>query len=229
MLQFISKDFNDDSKQQQAKQMNRSDDLPGNANNAAESQAVESESQQEQDYLTVDSCDNKIKRGTIALAILFTMGLLCVLFMIKKSSPSVAVGQRTSDELQIESAITQLTGLKLGRGSQIEQIVRRFNQFSDVKKLQIEQLQKNPFVREKYLPTIVLGSEDDSGALARQAESMQLLSIMNSNEGNCCMIDDKILYEGDRIGGFEVCQISDYSVELCADGMRFVLRISPDF
>lgn len=238
MLQFMSEDSKEEKpEERQNEDVDSLDDLPDIADNVTDEQNEQS-SPKQQDYLTVASRDSKIKRGTIVLVILFAVGLLYVLLMIKKSSPSTAVGQMTNEESRIESAIAQLTGLKLGIGGQIDQIVRRFNQFSDVKKLQVEQLQKNPFVREKYLPASGLGSEEagsDVGTealnseLARQVESMQLFSIMHSAEGNCCMIDDKLLYEGDKIGGFEVCRISQYTVELCTDGMKFVLRIPSEF
>jgi len=237
MLQFMNEDSKKDTpEEQQDEHLNSLDDLQDSAEGMADKQDEQSAPNQ-QDFLTVASRDNKIKRGTIVLVILFAAGLFCVLLMIKKSSPSTAMGL-TNEESRIESAIAQLTGLKLGIGGRIDQIVRRFNQFSDVKKLQIEQLQRNPFVREKYFPASGLspegagseaGTEALNSELARQAESMQLFSIMHSDEGNCCMIDDKVLYEGDKIGGFEVCRISQFAVELCTDGMKFVLRIPSEF
>ncbi len=229
MLQFTNEDSNNGRDLRTSQKADSSDNPPDKKDELTDKNTVQSESQQQPDYLAVSSFDKKIKRGTIVLAILFAIGLIYVLLMIKKSSPLAVLGQPSSEELQIESAIAQLMGLKLGGSRQIDQIVRKFNQFSDVKKLQVEQLQKNPFVHERYSPSIVLGSKNNDSVLARQAESMQLLSIMHSSEGNCCMIDDKILYKGDTIGGFEVCRITEYTVELYADGMKFILRIPPEY
>jgi hypothetical protein len=230
MKQFISEDFNSADEERQNKNAGRLGELPGNANDEVNERNTEEAPKQNQDYLMVSPCDNKIKRGTIVLTILFSIGLLFVFVMIKKSSPSSAVGKPTNEELKIEAAITQLTGLKMGSGSQIDHVVRRFNQFSDVKKLQIEKLHKNPFVHEKYFESQKLTTNADDSELSMQAECMQLVSIMYSDEGNCCMINDKILYEGDRIGSFEVCKISEYSVELCAsNGKKFTLKIPRDF
>lgn len=50
--------------------------------------------------------------------------------------------------------------------------------------------------------------------IRQKAESLQLLSIMQSDRGNCCMIDSRILYEGDSVEGFKVHQIADSSVTL---------------
>ena len=46
---------------------------------------------------------------------------------------------------------------------------------------------------------------------------MQLVSIMQTGQGNCCMINGKILYEGDSIQGFVVRQINDSFVKLDAE------------
>ena len=43
---------------------------------------------------------------------------------------------------------------------------------------------------------------------------MQLVTICKSDQGNCCMIDSKILYEGDSIKGFRISRISDNFVKL---------------
>jgi hypothetical protein len=47
-------------------------------------------------------------------------------------------------------------------------------------------------------------------------KDMQLKSIikMPAGQRNCCMIDDKILYEGDLIKGFKVDRIVDNYVKL---------------
>jgi hypothetical protein len=49
---------------------------------------------------------------------------------------------------------------------------------------------------------------------------------MQSNQGNCCMIDDRILYEGDSIEGFKVLQIGDSFVKLESDGVQITLKLS---
>jgi len=62
--------------------------------------------------------------------------------------------------------------------------------------------------------------------LRQQAKDMQLLSIMQSERGNCCMIDDRILYEGDSIKSFTVKQISDSFVKLASEGIEIILKLS---
>lgn len=50
--------------------------------------------------------------------------------------------------------------------------------------------------------------------IRQKAESLQLLSIMQSDRGMCCMIGSSILYEGDSVEGFIVCEIGDSFVTL---------------
>jgi hypothetical protein len=62
--------------------------------------------------------------------------------------------------------------------------------------------------------------------MRQQTKNMQLMSLMQSEQGNCCMIDDKILYEGDLIKGFKVSQIGDGFVKLEWDPKRDEPRLS---
>jgi hypothetical protein len=55
---------------------------------------------------------------------------------------------------------------------------------------------------------------------------MQLLSIVATDTGKCCVIDDKRLYEGDSIRGFNVRQIGDSTVLLESDGVEIILKLS---
>jgi hypothetical protein len=58
----------------------------------------------------------------------------------------------------------------------------------------------------------------------QEAESMRLWSIMQTHQRNMCMIDDKILGEGDSIKGFKVSQIGDSFVKLESEGATIILR-----
>ena len=57
---------------------------------------------------------------------------------------------------------------------------------------------------------------------------MELISILESSKGNCCMIDDKLLYEGDSIGKFEVVKIKPDLVKLRSDNFEVVLKLQSE-
>ena len=183
--------------------------------------------QQGQEYLTVTAQDKNVRKTTSLLAVFFAIGLLCLWFMIKKSTPQEASAAPVStEETQIEMAIARLTGVRSEMFNQMERIVKKFYEFSDVQQVQVKELAKNPFRVEKFLGNLkrtadMQGEDFDINAdlmsqrqLREQAENMQLLAIMQSDQGKCCMIDDKILYEGDLIRGFKVRQIGDNFVKL---------------
>jgi len=197
-----------------------------------QSQSRPSEGRRDEQYLTVAVHGNSVRKTTILLAILFGIGLLCLWFMIKKSTPSAAAAVVNAEETQLKKAITQLIGVKSEIFSRMDEIVKKFYEFSDVQQVKVNELVKNPFKLEMFL-----GNTDEIGIdielmrqqqLKEQARDMQLLSIMQSNadKGSCCMIDDKILYEGDKIRGFEVRQISDSTVWLESEGLEIVLKLS---
>jgi len=191
--------------------------------------------QQEQEYLTVAARGRNVRKTTYLLAILFGAGLVCLLFMIKKSAPKTASAVVSNAEVQIETAIARLTGIKSEMFNRMDEIVGKFYEFSDVQQVKLNELVKNPFERDTFWDGSKQVSNSrrenpnaDAELMRRQAKDLQLLSIMRSDQGNCCMIgvpvfrkdgkmgalDDRILYVGDSIKGFKVSQISDSSVRL---------------
>jgi preprotein translocase subunit SecG len=180
---------------------------------------------EEQEYLTVAAKDSSVRKSTTLLAVLFVIGMLCLWYMIRKSGPSTASAGAKTEEKNIAVAITRITGVKSEMFNRMGEIVNKFYEFSDVPQVEVRELQKNPFELELFLAGLGRKLEDqtdltiDPEAVRRrqikqQAEGLQLYSIMQSEQGNCCMIDNKLLYKGDLIQGFEVSQISDSGVSL---------------
>jgi preprotein translocase subunit SecG len=187
----------------------------------------------QQEYLTVAARDKKnVRRSTIVLAGLFILGLLCLWFMIKKSSPQTAtasLGQVSTEEAQIEMAIAQLTGVRSEMFNRMGEIVKKFYEFSDVQQVKVGELVKNPFKHEIFLGSLKEKSDTEimrQGQLRQQTKDMQLLSIVATDTGKCCVIDDRRLYEGDLIRGFNVRQIGDSTVLLESDGVEIILKLS---
>ena len=181
----------------------------------------------EQEYLTVAAPGKRTRKSTILLAVLFIIGLLCLGYMIKKSTPKAAsAASGVPEETQLETAIARLTGVKSEMFNSMDEIVRKFYEFSDVVQVKVGELVKNPFKLEvlstnvKEEPRIEIKVQEVDTEMVQQqqirqkAKEMQLLSIMQSEHGNCCMIGDKILYEGYFIKDFMVRQIGDNFVKL---------------
>jgi len=199
----------------------------------------DTEKSQESEYLTVAAQGKRVRKSTTLLAVLFIIGLLCLWFMIKKSTPKAASAEAgKTEETLIEKAIARLTGVKSQMFSRMDEIVGKFYEFSEVPQVKVNELAKNPFELETFLANLKekpgageKAHEIDANMLWQQqmrqkSKTMQLLSIMQSNEGNCCMIDDRILYEGDSIEGFKVRQIGDSYVKLESNGVEIVLKLT---
>jgi preprotein translocase subunit SecG len=187
---------------------------------------------QESEFLTVASHGKRVRKTTTLLAILFVIGLVGLVFMIKKSSPETASasGEQTDDTL-VETAIARLTGVKTQMFSRIDEIVGKFYEFSEVPQVEVNELAKNPFELEKTSGNLGTKNEMDARALWQQqlrqnSKGMQLWSIMQTHQGNRCMIDDEILGEGDSIRDFKVIQIGDNFVKLESDGVLIELKLS---
>lgn len=197
--------------------------------------------QQGQEYLTVAARGKNVRKSTILLTGLFILGLLCLWFMIKKSAPQTATaspGRVGTEEAQIEMAITRLIGVRSEMFNRMGEIVKKFYEFSDVQQVKVNELVKNPFKHEIFLGSLKEKSDTEKRnfdinaevmrqqRLRQQTKNMQLLSIMATDTSNCCMIDDRILYEGDSIRGFNVRQIGDSTVLLESDGVEIILKLS---
>ena len=187
---------------------------------------------EDQDYLVPTEHGKSAKRSTIILAVLFTIGAFCLWFMIKKVAPSSIEAAVSAEESQIENAIAQLTGIKSEMHTKIDDIVNQFDRFSDVEQVDVGELKKNPFRLE-------LSAVDSEGSgqvdidreivrerVLRKAENLQLLSIMQSGKGSCCIIDEKLLYEGNSIKNFTVNKIDGRSVELVCEGVKVILKMT---
>jgi len=174
--------------------------------------------QQSQEYLTVAVKGKKVYNTTHLLAVLFGTALLCLWFMVRQNTPDTAAasGPTAADtqQAQIENAIVRLMGASSVMSTRMDRIMKKFYEFSRVQQVGGNELIKNPFRQE-----IFIGNRGSLFAAEHGDPNgdgpIELLSIMKTEEGDyCCMINDKILYEGDSIKGFKVVQIGDGFVKL---------------
>ena len=189
---------------------------------------------QEPEFLTVASHGKRVRKTTTLLVVLFIIGLICLVFMIKKSSPKTASASNSpSEDTLVETAIARLTGVKTQMFNRIDEIVGKFYEFSNVPQVKVNELAKNPFELETISGNIKRSAENEMDAralwqqqLRQNSKGMQLWSIMQTHQGNRCMIDDEILGEGDSIRGFKVTEIGDNFVKLESDGVQIELKLS---
>lgn len=204
---------------------------------AAQMQDAQNESDdslcQQQDFLTVSGQGKKLRQSTIALAVFFAVAALVVWFMVKKSTPATANAAVSPEQAQLEEALTQLNTMQAEMTTQMDSVVGKFYQFSNVEQVEVAQLKKNPFERE-----LETTKTNDSTSLAenelkhvrekadRLAAEMELWSITSSPRGMCCMINDKLLYIGDSINGMTVKSIGKKVVSLEYNGIPVELKMS---
>ena len=146
-----------------------------------------------QEFLTVATNRSKLRKSTILVTIL------------------VAIGR--------------LTGVSTEMVDKMDRIVKKFYEFSDVFQVQVNELVKDPFEAQVFAKEIeqeVLASDDVGvqAALIRKqrarerADTLEFLSVMESDKGNACMINDRILQEGDEIKGFLIKRIGSDFIDL---------------
>ncbi len=176
-----------------------------------------------QEYLTVATNRQTLRRSTLILAALVGVGLVCLLVMIRRSQPQAAGAAPTGDPSKIEAAITRLTGVRSEMAGRMDEVVQKFYEFSDVVQVKVSELSKNPFEVEGFAKDLKTATAvDDPQAqemirrqrVEQKAKTLKLLSVMRSEQGDCCMINDAILRQGDIIEGFRIVKIGGTFVEL---------------
>jgi preprotein translocase subunit SecG len=197
----------------------------------AEQNGTEPSLTRQEDYLTVAGHGKKLKQSTILLIALFVIGGIGVFLMVKKATPSQANAAQAKDEqAEIESAIAQLNGMQSEMNSQMKSVTGRLNHLSEVGQIEVKDLKKNPFMREAASADL---SADNPGQLQllqaqayKQAAGYTLWSITASPKGDCCMINDTLLYTGDKIESFTVTQIGKETVKIERDGVSIELKMN---
>jgi len=184
-----------------------------------------------QEYFTVANRQGQLRQSTYLLAVLFVIGVICLFLMIKKSAPSSASAAhpaaQQAEQTKIEEAILKITGVHSQMFSGLEKIVKKFYEFADFEQVDVDDLSKNPFRADEAVARIGPDNKQIQPIVAQS--EFELLSIMATEKGNCCMINDKLLYVGDTINGLTVTQITDQSVSLANDETQITLKLADSF
>jgi len=212
MLSFLNENENNNSQPQAVAQ-------------DAEDQVQNSEQtpEEEQDYLMPANTGKSVKQSTVLLTVLIVAGAAVVWGMIKKTGPQDASAATKTEDMQVETAIAKLTGIRTEMYGKLDQIAEKFNHFSNVNQVSVDQLSKNPFVHANAYSGVLLKKTSKKDGKNAQ---WRLWSIMDSQQGRCCMINNKLLYVGDSINGMIIGQIGKNAVELTSDQQSVILRIS---
>ena len=184
-----------------------------------------------EDYLTVSGHSQKVRRGTMVLVVLFAIGAVGVWLMVKKITPAEANAEPSQNQAQLETALAQLDSMQAEIDSQMNSVAGRFYQFNNVDQVGVEELKKNPFIRGE-----MGGGSGSSGTGDQRLEqiqqeaqiiamSLELWSITATPKGICCMIDDKVLYQGDTYRNMTVKSITEKIVTLEYKGTDVELKM----
>lgn len=185
---------------------------------------------QTKEYVTVAGQGQKLRQNTIMLVALFAIGALGVWFMVKKTTPATASAQPSQDQVQLETALAQLSTMQSEMDSQMDSVSGRFYQFNNVDQVAVDELKKNPFKREMdYTPAGDTVHPQQTEQIRQEARvvamGLELWSITATPKGMCCMIDDKVLYQGDRYKDMTVTSIEGKTVTLNYKGIPVQLKM----
>jgi hypothetical protein len=183
------------------------------------------------DYLTVSGHGQKLRQSTILLIVVFGVSVLGVWFMIKKTTP-VKAAAANDDQKQLEAAIAQLNSMQSEMNTKMDSVVGRFYQFNTVGQVDVSDLKKNPFKRERARSRpgrdlTISGRIRKCSWKTRCAAAPPIFScgrLPPRRSGVCCMINDKVLYVGDEINGLTV-SIENKIVTLGLENINIQLKM----
>ncbi|MCI0498316.1 MAG: hypothetical protein L0Y36_01360 [Planctomycetales bacterium] len=201
----------------------------------AQTQGSDAAACQPADYLTVSGHGKKVRQSTMLVAAVFAVGVLGVWFMVKKATPATADAASSQDQSQIEAALTQLNAMQTEMNTQMNSVVGRFYQFSNVDQVGVDELKKNPFLRELDFTEETGGPDTDAFRAQQQLRfqeeaqrrqmSLELWSVTATPKGMCCMINDKVLYVGDTFRDMTVTSIEGKTVTLDYKGIPVEVKM----
>ncbi|MFA6185777.1 MAG: hypothetical protein WC770_01005 [Phycisphaerae bacterium] len=192
---------------------------------------TESEDSKQSEIIQPQVQEKNVRQTTFILIGAIAIVFAGVWVMHKKNTPAKATAAVNEQQLQIESAISQLTGMNKENVSQVDEVVKRFYEFADFEQVRPEQLKADPFGLNwaaAIMSAPVGANKSGMTESTANAPKMELLSILKSKYGNCCMIDDMLLYKGDKINGFEVVEIGDDFARLQSAGHTITLYLQTE-
>jgi hypothetical protein len=184
-----------------------------------------------EDYLTVSSQSQKLRRNTMILVVISAIGALVVWVMVKKATPATANAKPSENQVQLETALAQLNSMQAEMDSQMSSVAGRFYHFENVDQVGVDELKKNPFNRKTadYTPAQSGNGTQQQAQVQQEAQviamSMELWSITETPKGMCCMVDDKVLYKGDTYRSMTVKSITKKCVTLEYKGLDVELKM----
>lgn len=191
----------------------------------------DSSKKSDKQFLTVADRKGQLRQSTYLLGVLFLAGVICLWFMIKKSTPSTASASNAntakSEQTKIENAISKITGVKAQMIDNLEKVVNKFYEFAEVEQVDIGELSKNPFVWDSGPAGVK--TDNSQAQLAMAKSEFELLTVSANGNNRCCMINDKFLNEGDSIRGFKVMKITGNSVVLSNGVSQFTLKLTDQY
>jgi hypothetical protein len=172
--------------------------------------------------------EKNVRLTTFILLAAIAVVLAAIWLIHKKAAPAQTIAG--DQQLQIETAIAQLTGISTENVDQVDQLVKKFYEFTDFGQVSPKQFRRNPFSSSSIASETAdsLALKENNSDVKSNAQKMQLQSILQSKYGNCCMIDDALLYKGDKINGFEIVEIGADFVRLRTGGQDMTLYLQTE-
>jgi hypothetical protein len=179
-----------------------------------------------------------VTQGMLYLLLLVAIGGGGTWFMYKKQSPSAAAAAASADTAQAQQTIdnflsTGPQGIKLMQEMlhNTESIVKEFLDYPSAPQIPLSELHTNPFRFSRNETGKVdedaakLRKEEERAAAKKASQALNLQSIMVNGSRSSCMINNKMVTEGQQVEQFVIEKITREGVIVKSGVYRFELRM----
>jgi hypothetical protein len=191
----------------------------------------------ETEFVATEEKKPVITQGMLYLLALVAVGGGGTWFMYKRQSPA------TASAASVEAAQAQQTidnflstgpqGMKLMKEMlhNTESIVREFLEYPSVPQIPLSDLHSNPFRFSQAEPGKVdedaakKKKEEERALVLKASQALNLQSVMVNGTRSSCMINNKMVSEGQQIDQFVIEKISREGVIVKSGVYRFELRM----
>jgi hypothetical protein len=176
-------------------------------------------------------------RTSIVVFAIAMVGLGGWYLMYLKSGPNAAAA--SAEAVAADKTITQF--LKAGDRNikdmqdllrNTEKEVEKFRAYPNVKQVPLSDLKTNPFVH--VVASAAPGADsaadakrraEEKAAALKEAQTLQLQSIVVSDKARACMISNSLYHEGQQVGAFTIEKITPGMVVVANGTSKFELKI----
>lgn len=172
--------------------------------------------------------DKSVHRNTMILFGVCVLAVAAIYLFGLRTQPGdpSAQEQELQDQLELALAKLAVRSQNDANPDSADDMVQLFYDYPGHQQLTLEELVRNPFIRFAEAPNEPV---EDTGPSYQQCQQRlaqhQLQSVMHSDKGSSCLIDNEVYTPGQQLDIFTIQSINQDSVVFAAHNYQFMMGL----